>query len=138
MTKYIKKPVVIEAVIWDGTNGLEMQRFMGIGEGNYYFQNGNHLHIKTSEGDMKANVGDFIIKEPFDKKRKFYPCKPDIFDKTYELEAYSQRADMPSEGEQLTMDFAIHYFKIRQELGSKLVTKSIKAYYNEWLKSNKK
>ena len=35
---------------------------------------------------MKADIGDYVIKEPFSTDdRKFYPCKPDIFEKTYDL-----------------------------------------------------
>ena len=39
------------------------------------------MTIKTLEGDMTANVGDYIIKGV---KGEFYPCKPDIFEQTYE------------------------------------------------------
>lgn len=39
------------------------------------------FYIPTLEGDMKANIGDYIIKGI---NGEFYPCKPDIFDKTYE------------------------------------------------------
>ncbi|MFM9596855.1 hypothetical protein ACKI1O_46745, partial [Streptomyces scabiei] len=39
------------------------------------------LIIYTLEGDMKASVGDFIIKGVHGE---FYPCKPDIFEETYE------------------------------------------------------
>lgn len=39
------------------------------------------LYISTLEGDMKAMPGDYIIKEV---NGEFYPCKPDIFAKTYE------------------------------------------------------
>ena len=39
------------------------------------------FYIPTLEGDMKASIGDYIIKSVNDE---FYPCKPDIFDKTYE------------------------------------------------------
>ena len=38
--------------------------------------------IKTLEGVMTANIGDFIIKGV---NGEFYPCKPDIFEKTYEI-----------------------------------------------------
>lgn len=41
----------------------------------------NHILISTLEGDMKALPGDYIIKGV---SGEFYPCKPDIFDKTYE------------------------------------------------------
>jgi hypothetical protein len=33
---------------------------------------------------MTANIGDYIIKEPYDMERCFYPCKPDVFKRTYE------------------------------------------------------
>ena len=39
------------------------------------------FYIPTLEGDMKASIGDYIIKGV---NGEFYPCKPDIFDKTYE------------------------------------------------------
>ena len=39
------------------------------------------FYIPTLEGNMKTNIGDYIIKGI---NREFYPCKPDIFDKTYE------------------------------------------------------
>lgn len=39
------------------------------------------MTIKTLEGDMTANIGDYIIKGV---KGEFYPCKPDIFKQTYE------------------------------------------------------
>lgn len=40
------------------------------------------LFVKTLEGDMHANVGDYIIKGV---NGELYPCKPDIFEKTYEI-----------------------------------------------------
>ncbi|CAI3236642.1 putative phage protein (fragment) [Clostridium neonatale] len=46
-----------------------------------YFD-GPNLKIKTLEGDMKASVGDFIIQGI---KGELYACKPDVFEKTYEL-----------------------------------------------------
>lgn len=46
------------------------------------------LIIKTLEGDMKANIGDYIIKEI---NGEYYPCKPDIFEKTYERVIHSER-----------------------------------------------
>jgi hypothetical protein len=42
------------------------------------------LHIPTLEGDMNASVGDYIIKGV---QGEFYPCKPDIFEATYEAAA---------------------------------------------------
>lgn len=77
--KYRKKPVMVEAVKWDGTNKVEIQHFMGrYLDENTIFQ---HLIIPTLEGDMIASCGDYIIKGVHGE---FYPCKPDIFVKTYE------------------------------------------------------
>ena len=44
-------------------------------------ENCNKLYIKTLEGVMEAKVGDYVIKGI---NGEFYPCKPDIFEKTYE------------------------------------------------------
>lgn len=77
--KYRKLPVVIEAIQWTGTNDSELLNFMEAGK--FYFKNGNHLYIKTLEGDHRAIIGDYIIKGI---KGEFYPCKEDIFLKTYE------------------------------------------------------
>jgi len=44
------------------------------------------IEIDTLEGIMRADYGDYIIKEPFPTDdRNFYPCKSDIFEKTYEM-----------------------------------------------------
>ena len=94
--KFIKKPIEVEALQWTGQNHREMWEFL---EGspddymkamneNFYIDHNKverGLIIKTSEGDMIARVNDFIIKEPFDKQRKYYPCKPDVFNNTYGL-----------------------------------------------------
>lgn len=77
MAKYRKKPVEIEAVEWTGDNIDEIDGFSG--------QKWNVDHpfitIPTPEGNMNARVGDYIIKGV---NGEFYPCKPDIFAKTYE------------------------------------------------------
>jgi len=88
--KYRKKPVEVEALQWDGSNLHEMIEFVGdsltydildtawqVGKGIPHV----FLTIKTLEGDMKASKGDYIIKGV---NGEFYPCKPDIFEKTYE------------------------------------------------------
>lgn len=48
---------------------------------NYEDKDNPYLKIETLEGTMKASVGDYIIKGV---NGEFYPCKPDIFEKTYE------------------------------------------------------
>ena len=78
--KYRKKPVVIEALEWRGSNEKEMRNFFkSVDFSNFSFNNG--LIITTLEGKYRAEVGDFVIKGV---KSEFYPCKPDIFEMTYE------------------------------------------------------
>jgi hypothetical protein len=86
MGMYRKKPVVVEAVQFTGdfgniekliqwSNKQVWQNTSGFGE----FL--GTLSINTLEGVMTASKGDFIIKGV---QGEFYPCKPDIFEKTYE------------------------------------------------------
>lgn len=75
--KYRKKPVTIEAVPWTGNNLAEINEFMK----KFIRVIGLTLEIPTLEGNMKASLGDYIIKGV---NGEFYPCKPDIFAKTYE------------------------------------------------------
>ena len=78
---WVKKPVVISAIRFNGENFVECKNFIGIKNIDNTL---NYPNIITSEGVMRVNVGDYIIKEPFDKGRGFYPCKPDIFELTYD------------------------------------------------------
>lgn len=80
MAKYRKKPVVIEAVQWVRGNEEKVKAFMNMELVTEY--QGELLVIETLEGTMRANQGDYIIKGV---KGEFYPCKPDIFEQTYEL-----------------------------------------------------
>ncbi len=90
MDKYRKLPVEIEAIQWSGINLQEIIDFVGnklryriidtawqVGKGVPHVD----MEIITLEGDMKVNIGDYIIKGV---NGEFYPCKPDIFKKTYE------------------------------------------------------
>ena len=77
--KFKKKPVIIEAIQWNGENIDEIIRFVKARNLNYDRKNG--LEIHTLEGNHKANIGDYIIKGI---KDEFYPCKPDIFSLTYD------------------------------------------------------
>ena len=83
MAKYRKKPVVIEAVQWNGANHLITETFMkGSGATIDYSQSKlGVIQIPTLEGVMTAQTGDWIIKGI---QGEFYPCKPDIFEATYE------------------------------------------------------
>jgi hypothetical protein len=51
-------------------------------EQGYFVITDRELHIKTLEGTMIANIGDYIIKGV---RGEFYSCKPDIFEATYEI-----------------------------------------------------
>jgi hypothetical protein len=93
--KYKKKPVVIEAVqlTWPNWNVVcEFVSKEAFGGGIYLedetlepttkeFTHTLGLWIETLEGRMLAKQGDYIIKGI---KGEFYPCKPDIFDQTYD------------------------------------------------------
>lgn len=79
--KFRKKPVEIEAVQWSGSNWHEMLAWAKWEEGGDVWTDGNILKIKTLEGTMDANPGDWVI---CGVKGELYPCKPDIFEATYE------------------------------------------------------
>ncbi len=80
MPKYRKKPVVIEAVQWDGK--IETLKVFPEEETKSVKLREGNLYIQTLEGEMRCNLYDWIIKGVMGE---FYPCKPDIFEATYEL-----------------------------------------------------
>ena len=91
VNKYRKKPVIVEAIQWNGDNLEEIEKFVGKHLDWWCFENpdkdvpnssNNILKIETLEGDHMASIGDYIIKGV---NGEFYPCKPDIFEKTYEI-----------------------------------------------------
>lgn len=77
--KFRKKPVVVEAVRWTGDNYEEINAFCE--ENDLWAENRKALFINGLEGIMYAEIGDYIIKGV---NGEYYPCKPDIFEKTYE------------------------------------------------------
>lgn len=88
--KYRKKPVIIEAVQYDGFNKSEIEKFVGRQLGEYVndaaWQAGaaapvRCLFIPTSVGNVEVRHGDYIIKSVIGE---FYSCKPDLFERTYE------------------------------------------------------
>lgn len=92
MPKYRKKPVEIEAVQFLGftlPNFNEFPQWL-TDELDFYegrikiFQDPFRMEIKNSEGYVKVSKGDYIIKGV---NGELYPCKPDIFEKTYEVVA---------------------------------------------------
>jgi hypothetical protein len=84
MAFYRKKPVVIKAVQYDGN--FRCLDIFSINEVSHFIisrdEEGNQcIKIPTLEGEMTASIGDYIIRGV---KGEYYPCKPDIFEATYE------------------------------------------------------
>ncbi len=87
MAKYRKKPIMIEAhrlgddgwpdSIWQGVINNEIILYMS----DYKATGKGHASIHTLEGVMVAEIGDYIIRGV---QGEFYPCKPDIFEMTYD------------------------------------------------------
>lgn len=81
-----KKPVVVDVMQYTNENARDLAKFIGGGilerealvDGKWQ----KSFYINTLEGTMTARVGDYIIKGV---NGEFYPCKPDIFGKTYEV-----------------------------------------------------
>ena len=89
MPKFRKKPVVIEAIqVTDATFDFPHPN-PGHIRGLIYNPVARTVAIPTLEGVMTARVGDWIIRGV---KGEFYPCKPDIFEATYE-EADDEQAN---------------------------------------------
>lgn len=80
MSKYRKKPVVIEAVLISPYMDHLQSLLEWIGSSGRMGPDGS-IFIKTLEGTMTGVTGDYIIKGV---QGEFYPCKPDIFEQTYE------------------------------------------------------
>lgn len=84
--KYRKKPIIIEAIQFndDAETLQNLSEFIDNQDLVVDYENKNNpkIKIKTLEGVMEASVGDYIIKGV---NGEFYPCKPDIFEKTYEF-----------------------------------------------------
>ena len=83
--KFRKKPVVVDAWKWGGIYNAEVKALVAIAHPKIVpCKSGNKvewLSISTLEGDMRAMPGDWIIRGV---KGEYYPCKPDIFEATYE------------------------------------------------------
>ena len=81
---FVKKPISVEAVLWDGSIEalIKIEEMIGDGPQADFTKSGEEYGqciIPTLEGDMKGNIGDWIIKA----RGECYPCKPDIFKATY-------------------------------------------------------
>ena len=84
MSRFRKKPVVIDAVLWTGRNVGELEVLQlgaALGTELIFVVDTGVVQIPTLEGVMEARPGDYIIRGV---KGELYPCKPDIFAATYE------------------------------------------------------
>ena len=91
--KYVKKPIEVESIqltkeniievfdFLDGANYKETKSVEELEDFSQRMLKQGYIEIETLEGMMKASFGDYIIKGI---KVEFYPCKPDIFQATYE------------------------------------------------------
>lgn len=84
--KYRAKPIIIEALEWDGTQAC-YERIRNFSDGRIQWgalvlHKGHELLAATAKGVMRASVGDFIIKG---LRGEFSSCKPDVFHATYEV-----------------------------------------------------
>lgn len=95
--KYRKKPVVIEAFQYDGDFKNQNEEYyvpqwaVEAYENGTLFFDGPTLKVKTLEGDMIANVNDYIIRGV---KGELYPCKSEIFEVTYEKVEENQKLEI--------------------------------------------
>lgn len=84
--KYRKKPLVIDAIQWNGENLYDVLCFLNCEKihepENIRLNSKKEIEIYTLEGVMTAQVGDFIIEGVHGE---FYPCKPDIFEASYDI-----------------------------------------------------
>jgi len=84
VSRYRKKPVVVEAMQWTGRNIQELWAWGGA-EGIYgpTDEHPDQLRLTTIHGDQAvARVGDWVISEPV--PNRYYPCVPNVFAETYE------------------------------------------------------
>ena len=101
--KYRKKPVVVDAFqycddfmkVGANCNGVPDWGIAAYDDGILYFDKNDSLSVKTLEGDVTASVGDYIIRGA---NGELYPCKPDIFLKTYENVTEEPKIRIESDG----------------------------------------
>lgn len=80
--RYRKKPIVIEAMEYQPQHINDAWEWASAANVYGPVENDASAYIFTLEGRMECKPGDFIIKGV---NGEFYPCKPDIFAKTYEM-----------------------------------------------------
>lgn len=79
MSKYIKRPLVIEAIQWKGDLYKLVNEFVKLPPQISFYPLPS-ITIETPEGNMRCEVGDYIVKGI---RGEFYPCKKDIFEESY-------------------------------------------------------
>lgn len=138
MKQYRKKPVTIEAIQFDGLNPTEIKDFVGENCEVEIYDNEvtppvARIVIHTLEGDMEVSKGDYVIKGV---KGEFYPCKPDIFQQTYESAETQKELE-----EEMTRFIEAHYhtrFDETLENGNDPLTvfdfEDIARHFAEWQK----
>lgn len=89
--KYRTKPVVVEAMQYVGTNFLELNEWSNHQVKVDIRSHSNKVVIPTLEGGMEVSLGDYVIKGI---QGEFYPCKPDIFEATYEKANESEKIEI--------------------------------------------
>lgn len=136
MNKFTKKPVTIEAVQWTGNNKMEIEAFTN---GNHFWfqgcdENPPKLGIRTLEGKLLADIGDWIIRGV---KGEFYPCKPDIFEATYDVAKEDSHSNLPPHqqrvvDEKTALDEKAH--KLSDFIGNNPIFETLDAEEQERLK----
>ncbi|WP_304039085.1 DUF2829 domain-containing protein [Fibrobacter succinogenes] len=120
--KATKKPVTIECFKYDGdlmnSNGeyyVPDWAAKAYEDGTILFKDQGEMYIKTLEGDHHASVGDYIIRGV---NGELYPCKPDIFEKTYDID---EKTDSVMEAPETThgFDWAIQQIKAGRKVQRK-------------------
>lgn len=133
MSKFTKKPVTVEAIQWTGDNFVLIDEFITCVHETYPLDGTVKIH--TLEGVMTADKNDWIIKGV---NGEFYPCKPDIFAKTYnpfsdedneiikrmaEIEIECEKSKITESEENLTVTVKAPIREL--EIGTKRFTKVI-------------
>lgn len=86
MSKFRKKPVVIDAFLWTGDIESLDKWVTSLGDNViniFKYDVDGDIYVCTLEGAMFVSIGDYIIRGV---KGEYYPCKPDIFELTYDVE----------------------------------------------------
>lgn len=123
--KYIKKPVEVEAVQWDGKNTEEVRRLTS----NAAKLKNGQIQVPTAEGKITASVGDYIIKE---NEGELYICKPDVF-----REAYSGVEGCTFFGKKVKAEIVTECGKTRLCIDGKEIENILKLYFSHNPMKNK-